>query len=314
MPQGPNAPQCLVITGPTACGKTDLALELAAEFPIEIISMDSAMVYRGMDIGTAKPDAGTRNRVMHHLVDIRDPEENYSAGSFAADTLRLIAGINARGKFALIVGGTMLYLKALRDGIADLPDRDPQVRAAIEARAAEQGWPALHAELARVDARAAARIEPTDRQRIQRALEVWELTGSSLSQLQRQASQPGLDVAAVALVPRDRTRLAATIASRFDRMLGHGLIDEVRRLHERPGLSADCTSMRAVGYRQLWAWLDGEYALEEARERAIIATRQLAKRQLTWLRSDLKSEKLAVGDSRNPDLLRERITGSLDSA
>lgn len=314
MPEVPTAQRCLAITGPTACGKTDLALELATEFPIEIISMDSAIVFRGMDIGTAKPEGEIRNGIPHHLVDILDPEQNYSAGRFAADTLDLISEINARGKLALIVGGTMLYLRALREGIANLPDRDPEVRAAIDARAAEQGWPALHAELAHVDAEAAARIDPADKQRIQRALEVHELTGLSLSQLQQETLQPGLDVEAVALVPEDRAALAAHIASRFDSMLEQGFADEVRRLYQRPGLTADCTSMRAVGYRQLWAWLDGEFGLAEARERAVAATRQLAKRQLTWLRSDQASEKLAADDSGNLQLLRERVSRALDSA
>lgn len=309
-----NAPNCLALTGPTACGKTDLALALAAEFPLEIVSMDSAMVYRGMDIGTAKPDVTTRERVPHHLIDVCDPEDAYSAGRFADDAARLIGEINARGRLALVVGGTMLYLRALRDGIAPLPVRDPRVRADIDGRAAAEGWPALHAELAAIDPVAARRIEPGDRQRIQRALEVHAVTGRSLSELQATAPTSGLALPTIALIPDDRAALADRIARRFDAMLAAGLIDEVRRLSARPGLAADSTAMRAVGYRQIRAWLDGHLERDEAVERAVIATRQLAKRQLTWLRSDPEAERIASDDPKRLDRLKKCVAARLASA
>jgi tRNA dimethylallyltransferase len=276
--------------------------------------MDSAMVFRGMDIGTAKPAIDVRKRIAHHLVDIRDPEEAYSAGRFAADALPLIEAINARGRLPLIVGGTLLYLKALREGIAHLPERDAATRSAIDARAAAAGWPAMHAELARIDPETAGRIEPTDRQRIQRALEVQTLTGRTLSELHRSAQGREFEFPVVALIPQDRAALADSIAARFDAMLDAGLVDEVRGLRARPGLTADSASMRAVGYRQLWAWLDRKLELAEARQRAIIATRQLAKRQLTGLRSDRKSEKLPADDAANLKRLRERVQIAIDSA
>lgn len=308
------APGCLAITGPTACGKTDLALALAEEFPLEIVSMDSAMVYRGMDIGTAKPSPVTRARVPHHLIDILEPEASYSAGRFAADCARLIAEINARGRLALVVGGTMLYLRALREGIAPLPERDEAVRGRIDARAARAGWPALHAELAAIDPEAAARIEPADRQRIQRALEVHAVTGRPLSELQRAAPGSCLDLPCVALIPGDRQALGGAIARRFAAMVEAGLVEEVRRLRARPGLTAASTSMRAVGYRQIWAWLDGALSFAEAADRAVIATRQLAKRQLTWLRSDARSEPLAADAPDLLDRLRKRVEQRLISA
>jgi len=299
--------RCLAITGPTACGKTELALALARDFPLEIISMDSAMVYRGMDIGTAKPDRATRSEVPHHLIDILDPEAAYSAGRFAADATRLVAEIAARGRLPLVVGGTMLYLKALREGIAPLPERDPAIRGRIDARAEQAGWEALHAELAVIDAEAAARIEPGDRQRIQRALEVHAITGRPLSQLQRVGSEPSVIVESIALMPRDRERLKTTIERRFGAMVEEGLIDEVQRLRARPGLTASSASMRAVGYRQVWAHLDGRWDWPEAARRAVAATRQLAKRQLTWLRSDRQTETLAADDPLLGDRLRSRV-------
>jgi tRNA dimethylallyltransferase len=285
----------LAITGPTACGKTGFALALAREFPVEIISMDSAMVYRGMDIGTAKPEPAERKAVVHHLIDILDPEETYSAGRFAADCAGLIAAINARGRVALVVGGTMLYLRALREGIAALPERDPGIRQALDARAEAIGWPALHAELGAVDPEAARRIEPTDRQRIQRALEVHAITGRRLSELQREPGETGVDLPVLAMIPADRQALGDAIARRFQVMLEAGLVDEVKRLRQRPRLGADSASMRSVGYRQLWAWLEGHCTLAEAETKAIVATRQLAKRQLTWLRRDSLSEKFESG-------------------
>jgi tRNA dimethylallyltransferase len=313
-PSGTRGLECLAITGPTACGKTDIALALAREFPIEIISMDSAMVYQGMDIGTAKPDRSIREAVPHHLIDILDPEEAYSAGRFADDATRLVAEISARGRLPLIVGGTMLYLKALREGIAPLPGRNPGVRAAIDARAKSSGWPALHAELAAVDPDAAARIEPADRQRIQRALEVHAVTGRPLSELQRSGPAPEVIVDSVALVPRDREALKTTIERRFDSMVEQGLIDEVRRLRERPGLTAASASMRAVGYRQIWEFLEGRRSLTETRERAVVATRQLAKRQLTWLRGDRLTEPLEADDPGLVEGLAERVRRHLEIA
>jgi tRNA dimethylallyltransferase len=301
---------CVAITGPTATGKTDIALALAAEFPLEIVSMDSAMVYRGMDIGTAKPAPAIRERVPHHLIDILEPEQNYSAGRFAADAAKLIGGINARGRLALIVGGTMLYLKALSEGIARLPERDPATRAALDERAACEGWEALHAELVRLDPEAAARIQPTDRQRIQRALEVHAVTGRSLSELQRAPGAHGVAVTSLALIPEDRSTLADAITRRFAAMLDAGLVDEVRRLRQRPGLTAASAAMRAVGYRQIWAWLEGRCTEEEAVARAVVATRQLAKRQLTWLRRDTRSEKLSLAAGGWQDVVRRRVAAA----
>lgn len=303
---------CICLTGPTAAGKTDIALELAQEFSAEIVSMDSAMVYRGMDIGTAKPDASTLARARHHLIDIRDPEDTYSAGQFAQDAARVIGDLHARGKLALVVGGTLLYLRALREGLASLPPRDEAVRKAIDAEAAEVGWAGMHERLAAIDPAAAARIRPSDPQRIQRALEVYSITGRPLSALQAAAEDPPpYDFRTFALVPADREILKARIEDRFDAMVERGFLDEVRTLRERPGLGPSSSSMRAVGYRQLWAYLEGEHDWQEARRRALAATRQLAKRQLTWLRADSVSEVVAADD---PDLggrLRAGIEGAI---
>jgi tRNA dimethylallyltransferase len=307
----PSDLTCLAITGPTASGKTEIALALAEEYPIEIISMDSAMVYRGMDIGTAKPVPAIRQRVPHHLIDILDPEQSYSAGRFAHEAAHLIESISAAGRIALIVGGTMLYLRALREGIAQLPGRDSAIRARIDAEAAATSWPDLHARLAEVDPVTAGRIKPTDRQRIQRALEVYEVTGRSLSALHGEAMRPGMAVDTIALIPEDRQILAQSISDRFAQMIRGGFVDEVRRLHARPGLTADCSSMRAVGYRQIWAYVAGHNDLATATGHAIIATRQLAKRQLTWLRRDERSTKIAAGDKGLPRLLKERIEALL---
>jgi tRNA dimethylallyltransferase len=274
----------LGLAGPTASGKTSLALALAQHVPLEIISVDSALVFRGMDIGTAKPSAAELAAVPHHLIDILDPPEAYSAARFAADARRLIGEINARGRLALLVGGTMLYFKALVDGLDTLPEADAAVRAQLDARAAAEGWPALHAELARVDPATAARLAPLDAQRIQRALEVWQLTGRPLSAHHGQRAVPGLPLRLVALEPASRAWLHERIAQRFDAMLAAGFIDEVRALRARGDLHPDLPSMRCVGYRQAWQALD-EGDLTPLRERGIAATRQLAKRQLTWLRS-----------------------------
>jgi tRNA dimethylallyltransferase len=263
--------------------------------------MDSAMVYRGLDIGTAKPSAAVRAGVPHHLIDILDPSEAYSAGRFALDAAAAIRDIAARGRLPLLVGGTLLYLRALRDGLASLPRADESVRRQLDAEAAATSWAIQHERLHAVDAEAAARIAPTDRQRIQRALEVYVLTGQPLSQLQRQAKvAPSLRVQTIALVPERREDLAARIERRFDAMVAAGLVAEVERLHRRGDLTLEMPSMRAVGYRQIWGYLDKTYDWEEARRRAIVATRQYAKRQLTWLRGDPHCE---VWAAFSPDLI-----------
>jgi tRNA dimethylallyltransferase len=282
---------CVCITGPTACGKTELALELAQRLPLEVISMDSAMVYRGLDIGTAKPALATRAAIPHHLIDILEPTESYSAGRFVQDAERAIADIRARDRLPLLVGGTLLYLRALRDGLSALPRADRGIRAEIDREAEQHGWSALHERLRRLDPAAAARIAPSDRQRIQRALEVHALTGRPISELQQagRRAQPAA-ILAIALVPEDRASLGARIEQRFDAMVAHGLVAEVERLRARGDLRPDLPAMRAVGYRQLWSYLDDDYGWDEARTKAIVATRQYAKRQLTWLRGDPNCE------------------------
>ena len=272
--------------GPTASGKTALAASLVERFPLEIISVDSALVYRGMDIGTAKPDAATLARAPHHLLDIRDPEETYSAAAFRDDALRLMADITARGKVPFLVGGTMLYFRALLQGLDDLPRADAAVRRELEAEAAARGWPALHAALAQVDPTTAARLAPNDSQRIGRALEIFRLTGTPMSALlDRVESELPYRVLQLALIPSDRAVLHQRIAARFDAMLAEGLLIELEILRRNPALKPDLPSMRAVGYRQAWAYLDGDIDMKTLREQGIAATRQLAKRQLTWLRS-----------------------------
>jgi tRNA dimethylallyltransferase len=280
------AGKAYALLGPTASGKSSLALALAARVPLEIVSMDSAQVYRGLDIGTAKPSAAERSAVPHHLIDLVDPDHSYSTGNWRADAIAAVKDILARGKTPLIVGGTMLYYRALVGGLDALPQADAEVRAAINEEARERGWPALHAELARVDPRSARRIPVGDTQRIQRALEVWKLTGKPLSALQGVA-RAGLSFSlkAFALVPNNREALNQRIAQRFDAMLEAGLVDEVRRLRSRYRLTPGMPSMRAVGYRQVWQHLEGELTEAAMREQAITATRQLAKRQLTWLKS-----------------------------
>ncbi len=277
----------VALMGPTASGKSALALALAERFPVEIVSVDSAQVYRGLDIGTAKPPPALRARVPHHLIDVCDPAEAYSAARFREDALRLIGEIRARGRIPLLVGGTMLYFRALERGLSPLPAADPGVRAELEAEAARRGWPALHAELARVDPAAAARIHPNDPQRIQRALEVHRLTGRPLSELQRRGgAQGGVRLHKAAVAPADRERLRRRIAERFEAMLAEGLVEEVARLRRRPELHLGLPALKSVGYRQVWRHLAGELSYEEMRARAIMATRQLAKRQLTWLRAE----------------------------
>jgi tRNA dimethylallyltransferase len=289
MSSPPAGLRALGLAGPTASGKSALALALAARWPVEIVSVDSALVYRGMDVATAKPSAAERAAVPHHLIDLLDPAEAYSAARFAADARRLIIEIQARDRLPLLVGGTMLYFKALIDGLDALPEADPAVRAALDAEAAERGWPALHAELARVDPATAARLAPNDAQRIQRALEVWRSSGQALSSFHRERSQRDhrLALPLIALEPLDRSWLHSRIAKRFDAMLEQGLLDEVRTLRARGDLHAGLPSMRCVGVRQAWQALDEADPpdLAALRERGIAATRQLAKRQLTWLRS-----------------------------
>ena len=273
--------------GPTASGKTGLAVELAQRFPVEIISVDSALVYRDMDIGTAKPDAEILRIAPHHLINLIAPTGAYSAARFRDDALRLMAEITARGKLPLLVGGTMLYFKALREGLSDMPQADAALREEIERAAQHRGWPAMHAELAQLDPQTAARLQPADAQRIQRALEVVRLTGEPMGKLwekQRGECLP-YRVLPLALVPGDRAVLHQRIADRFAAMLEMGLVDEVRHLREKYPLHANLSSMRCVGYRQAWSYLEGEYGLDELLNRGIFATRQLAKRQLTWLRS-----------------------------
>jgi len=273
------------LLGPTASGKSKLALELAARRPIEIVSVDSALVYRGMDIGTAKPSIAERAAVPHHLIDIVDPDHSYSTGRWRNAAILAVVDILNRGKIPLLVGGTMLYYRALIAGLDSLPQADPAIRAEIDAEARLRGWPALHAELEKVDPRAAQRISPNDAQRIQRALEVWRLAGKPLSALQgAAASDLPFRVKGFALLP-ERNALHERIARRFDAMLQAGLVDEVKRLRLRYRLTPALPSMRAVGYRQAWQYLENEISELGMRERAIAATRQLAKRQLTWLRS-----------------------------
>lgn len=272
--------------GPTASGKTALAVHLACRLPFELVSVDSALVYRDMNIGTAKPDAATLAHAPHALIDVRDPHEAYSAAAFRADALACMAEITARGRVPLLVGGTMLYFRALLQGLDDLPGAEPSVRAAIEDAARARGWPALHAELATVDPQTAARLAPNDAQRIGRALEIYRLSGRPMSaQLARGDASLPYRVLQLALIPADRAVLHQRIAARFEAMLAEGLLDEVQRLRARYPLTPSLPSMRAVGYRQAWAHLDGEIDAAALREQGIAATRQLAKRQMTWLRS-----------------------------
>ncbi|MCC2636376.1 MAG: tRNA delta(2)-isopentenylpyrophosphate transferase [Moraxellaceae bacterium] len=282
-----HLPPAILLMGPTASGKTKLAIELVERGPFDIISVDSGMVYRGMDIGTAKPDAATLARAPHRLIDIRDPACAYSAAEFRQDALAAMAESSAAGRIPLLVGGTMLYFKVLLEGLAPMPEADPGLRARLEAEAARLGWPALHARLATVDPASAARLGSNDAQRLQRALEVWELTGKPLSQWhaeQPPVAPPPYRMVQVALMPPERAALHARIEHRFDEMLEMGLVDEVARLKARPDLHAGLPSLKAVGYAQVWAYLDGACDAAEMRLRGIYATRQLAKRQHTWLR------------------------------
>lgn len=277
----------LCLAGPTASGKSAAARAIAARWPVEIINVDSATIYRGMDIGTAKPSKAEQSEAAHHLLDILDPLQAYSAASFRRDALRCVQEIRARGSIPLFAGGTMLYFKALRDGLNDLPGADPEIRLELEQRAAKLGWPAMHAELAQIDPETAARLSPNDSQRIQRALEIWRLSGTPMSALLNAPAQQDkpIKTLTLSLEPTERSVLHQTIEIRFDAMLEAGLLKEVQALHDRGDLHTSLPSIRCVGYRQFWSLLDGEIDYPEARLQAIAATRQLAKRQLTWLRS-----------------------------
>ena len=288
--------RCLCLAGPTAAGKTAAALAIARALPVEIVSVDSALVYRGMDIGTAKPSAAERAQVPHHLIDILTPAQSYSAAQFLADATRLIEEIRARGRLPLLVGGTMLYFKALFEGLDAMPPADAAIRAALDAEAAARGWPALHAELARVDPVTAARLPSGDAQRIQRALEVFRLTGRPISSFHRERAETPDTPPLLALEPASRAWLHERIAQRFAQMLDAGLVDEVRRLRARADLHPGLPSMRCVGYRQAWEALDADN-LAALPERGIAATRQLAKRQLTWLRGMPRRETLACDEA-----------------
>ncbi len=306
MREAANRRRAVLLMGPTGSGKSDLGMRLAETLPLDIVSVDSALVYRGMDIGTAKPTAAMRERVAHHLIDIRDPAESYSAGDFTRDAAQAMQDIWRRGRQPLLVGGTMLYFHALSFGMAELPEADLAVRAEIEAQAAAMGWAALHRELERVDPAAAARIHVNDPQRIQRALEVYRLTGRTITSLQQKRVSVFADaeVTEFAVAPLERGDLHTRIELRFGTMLEGGLLAEVRKLFERGDLSAEHPSMRAVGYRQLWRHLAGHCSLDEAIEQAIAATRQLAKRQLTWLR---RRERAQWFDSMHPEVARSMI-------
>jgi tRNA dimethylallyltransferase len=301
MPDLSKHRSAVLLMGPTGAGKSRLAIKLAEKLPFEIVSVDSALVYRGMDIGTAKPSSIERARVPHHLIDIRDAAAGYSVGEFLGDARRAMEDIWSRGKCPLLVGGTMLYFHALTEGIADLPQADPAIRAEIDSRAAKLGWAALHRELGQVDAQAAARIHANDPQRIQRALEVFELTGETITTLQqkRLSVLSDVNVKEFAIAPLERGELHTKIELRFKAMLAAGLVAEVRQLYLRGDLTAEHPSMRAVGYRQIWGYLAGRSALNEAEEQGIAATRQLAKRQLTWLRRRANAQWL---DSMHPEV------------
>jgi tRNA dimethylallyltransferase len=306
----------ITLMGPTASGKTDLAVWLVERFPLEVVSVDSALVYRGMDIGTAKPDAATLARAPHHLIDLVAPTETYSAGQFKRDAERVMAEISARGRLPLLVGGTMLYFRALGGGLDELPPADPGLRAELEARGERLGWPALHAELAGLDPRTAARLKPNDSQRIQRALEVCLSTGGTMSALldKRPRHEPDQDAwLEFALFPEDRSWLHRRINQRFAQMLDRGLVEELESLRHRYPLSPTLPAMRCVGYRQAWRYLAGEIDMAALHEQGAAATRQLAKRQLTWLRSWSGAIKLECADTGIQDALAWRIEAALSS-
>lgn len=297
--------------GPTASGKTGLAVDLYAKLPVELISVDSALVFRDMNIGTAKPDNETLIHAPHHLIDIIPPTDAYSAANFRNDALKLMAEITARGKVPLLVGGTMLYFKALQDGLSHLPEADPEVRAEIEREAAEFGWPVMHAKLLEIDPETAARLQPADAQRIERALEVYRITGKTMTELHQASSGEALPyrLLKIALVPSERKVLYARIAQRFDQMLADGFVDEVCALLKKyPTLTSDSTSMRCVGYRQALEYLAGDYDMSQLRDRGIFATRQLAKRQLTWLRGMDDIDAVDCLDTELPTQVLEKVS------
>lgn len=286
-------PPAIFLLGPTASGKSDLAMKLTSHLPVELVSVDSALVYRDMNIGTAKPDAEILRQYPHHLVDVRNPDEVYSAADFRSEVLTLMSAISERGNIPLLVGGTMLYFKVLIEGIASMPAADSAIREKIVREAETGGWQKVHQRLAEVDPESAARIHPNDPQRLQRALEIWELTGESMTQLHKKqqdlVSLP-FSVCQLAIIPSDRADLHRIIAARFEQMIKDGFIEEVEHLREKYDLNAELPSIKSVGYRQVWQYLEGEVDRKAMQERAIIATRQLAKRQFTWLRgwSNLK--------------------------
>jgi len=288
MIQPPNLPPAIFIIGPTASGKTGLAIKLMEHFPIELISVDSALVYKGMNIGTAKPTAEELLKAPHRLINFLDPSQPYSAADFRKDALREMKEITAKGKIPVLVGGTMLYFRALENGLAELPTADAEVRKKLTKEAEEKSWGFLHQRLIKVDPVAGARIHPNDQQRIQRALEVFELTGKPLTTLQKEAKIDALPyrLMKIALIPESREWIRELAKTRFEKMLKQGFMDEVKELHARNDLNADLPAMRSVGYRQVWDFLEGKLDEEEMKERAIIATRQLAKRQMTWMRSE----------------------------
>ena len=307
----PRLPPAILIMGPTASGKTAVAMALADRFPVELISVDSAQVFIDMDVGTAKPDRATLARYPHRLIDLITPEESYSAARFRADALTAMAEITAAGKVPVLVGGTMMYYRALLHGLADLPQADAALRAEIDAEAAAEGWPAMHAKLARLDPTTAARLHPTDSQRLQRALEICRLTGRPMSALlaESEKQKPPYDLLQIGLLPSDRAVLHQRIARRFDEMLLAGLDDEVRRLRDKYDLNLNLPSMRCVGYRQTWEMQEGLIPKRELRDRGVFATRQLAKRQITWLTNSFEAENY---DCLDP-ALTERIAARTEA-
>jgi tRNA dimethylallyltransferase len=309
----PRLPPAILLMGPTASGKTAVAMALADRFPVELVSVDSAQVFRDMDVGTAKPDRATLARYPHRLIDLISPEESYSAARFCTDALAAMAEITAAGKVPLLVGGTMLYFRALLHGLADLPQADAALRAEIDAEAAAEGWPALHAKLAVFDPSTAARLHPTDSQRLQRALEIFRLTGRPMSALLAESEQlrPAYDFLSIGLLPADRAVLHARIARRFDEMLLAGLDEEVRQLRAKYALNVNLPSMRCVGYRQTWEAQEGIIPHKELRDRGIFATRQLAKRQITWLTNSFTAEIYDCLDPALSDKIAARVAAFL---
>ena len=305
-------PKAIFLMGPTASGKTDLAIRLRQTLPVDVISVDSALIYRGMDIGTAKPTTDELALAPHRLIDIRDPSESYSAADFRTDALKEMAEIVANGRIPLLVGGTMLYFKALLEGLSPLPAADLEVRAQIEEDAQQLGWQALHDQLMAVDPVAAARIHPNDPQRLSRALEVYRISGKSLTELTQVQGEPlPYDVQQFAIAPQERSVLHQRIEQRFHKMMDQGLVDEVNRLYQRGDLTPDLPSIRCVGYRQVWDFIDGQYDRDEAIFRGVCATRQLAKRQITWLRG---WGNLTWLDSHNTDIALQTVTNSVSCA